>query len=429
MLCRLWQQGSCHFGDRCKFVHPGPPGSGEPAQGGKGDVCHRFLRGTCRFGENCRYLHPANGGGQGGGRGKGWSRAAGQGFGKGGGFESKGSGIGKGPGQDLRALTGPYLGRGSELAKVWWMSDHMGHTDGIYASIVMGDRVCTGGRDGRLLLWRGGTSPQSGNLCFVEDNAVDLPAGVSSLLYHAESKWLFCGLMNGLIKAFRQEPHAEAMLTGHGEAVTSMLVHESVLLSGSHDGTIRAWQYDPASSGFRCAATVACPLGEVFKLHLQLPTGLWVGAQRGISCVDLQTMQPKGNIEAPARVVGLLSYQECVIAAFANGVVKVFDAVGKEQFSHGPLGEHTTNTAIAMMRVPRDGKDVLLCAQEFGYVTVYDVPDFNPRGTFTTGYDGEVMAIVDMGSGGIFVTCGLSGDVVIWRWEEDGNMATSGGMF
>lgn len=48
--------------------------------------------------------------------------------------------------------------------------------------------------------------------------------------------------------------------------------------------------------------------------------------------------------------------------------------------------------------------------------TVYDVPDFRPRGTFTTGYDGDVTAIVDMGNG-IFITCGLAGDVVIWRWD------------
>uniref|UniRef100_A0A7S4PTD7 C3H1-type domain-containing protein n=1 Tax=Alexandrium monilatum TaxID=311494 RepID=A0A7S4PTD7_9DINO len=429
MLCRFWQQGSCRHGDQCRYQHgggAGPVGGGPPpAPPGKGQVCRDFLRGSCRYGGACRYVHAEDGqkGGQ-GGRGKGghWNRPAGQGCGKGG-FEGKGPGPFKGPGGgDLRSLTGPYLGKGSELLKIWYMPETQGHDDGIYAACVMGDRVCTGGGDRRLLVWTGHCSPQ-GTLSFVEDNAVEFPAAVSSLLFHGESKWLFCGLFDGQIKAYRQEPFTEATLIGHGEAVTSMLIHESVLLSGSHDGTIRAWQHDPGSGGFRCAATVQSPLGQVFKIHVQPPSSLWVGAQRGISCVNLQTMQPVGNIEAPARVVGLLPYENSIIAGFANGVVKAYDPAGNEQFSQGPLGEHTTNTTISMMRIPRINKDVLLCGQEFGYVTVYDMPDFKPRGSFTTGWDGEVMAIVDMMADGVFVTCGLSGDVVIWRWREDGGAA------
>jgi len=243
-------------------------------------------------------------------------------------------------------------------------------------------------------MWTGRRT-REGGLALAEDNEVQFHAGVSSLLFHAESKWLFCGLLDAQIRAFRQDPPAEATLAGHGEAVTSMLVHESVLLSGSHDGSIRAWRCDASGTCFVCVTTIPSPLGQVFKLHLQ-PGALWVGAQRGISCLDLQTMQPRGNVESIARVVGLLPYRDCVIAAFANGIIKVFDAAGNEQFSHGPLGEHTTNTAVALMHIQRAQKDVLLCGQELGYVTVYDLPEFRPRGSFTTGYDGDVMAIVDM---------------------------------
>merc|ERR1712048_918726 len=130
----------------------------------------------------------------------------------------------------------------------------------------------------------------------------------------------------------------------------------------------------------------------------------WIGADKGICCVSLQTMAPVGSIDSQARVVGLLSYQSRVLAGFADGIIKVYDAKGCEEFSHGPLGEHTTNTSIALLRHPYANKDLLLCGQEFGYVTVYDIPDFAPRGTFTTGYEGEVTAIVDMVADGIFVT-------------------------
>jgi len=425
MLCRLWQQGCCTYGEQCRYLHSG---AGTSTQGSGREVCRHHLRGTCRFGETCRYAHVGEAGGKKGqagrGKGAGWDRSgAGQGCGKGGGP----FGVGKGPGADVRSLTGPYLGRGSELAKVWWMPDTQGHDDGIFTAIMMGDRVCTGGKDGRLMVWMGQRS-NTGSNTLVEDNEVDFGSGVTSLLFHAESKWLFCGLFNGDIRAFRQEPAAETRLTGHREPVTCMLVHESVLVSGSHDGSVRAWQYDTAGNSFQCVATIASPLGQVFKILVHPSGNLWVGSQRGITCVNLQSLQPVGNVESPSRVVAMLLYQSSIIVAFANGTIKVYDATGNEQFSHGPLGEHTTNTSVAMMRIPNKGKDVLLCGQELGYVTAYDIPDFKPRGSFSTGYDGEVMTILDLGADGLFVTCGFSGDVVIWRWEEDkamGVMSTS----
>merc|ERR1712194_801710 len=122
---------------------------------------------------------------------------------------------------------------------------------------------------------------------------------------------------------------------------------------GSMDGSVRIWKFDEAACGFTCAAMLPSAVGPVFALHAQLPEALWVGA-----------------------------YQGAVLVAFADGVVKFYDPVGKEQFSHGPLGEHTTNTAASILRHPREGKDILMCGQEWGYVTAYDLPDFRPRGTF-----------------------------------------------
>lgn len=327
-----------------------------------------------------------------------------------------------GPVGGEKELTGPYLGKGSELRKVWSMPDDRGHEDGIQAGIAMNDRLCTAGHDQRLLLWRGENDPQRpGGVILALDNEVAFSAAVTALLFHAQSKWLFCGLASGTIRAFRQEPLAQADLAGHTAPVTKMLVHEAILLSASEDSTVRAWRHDDASGGFQCAATINIPTGPVYALHVQLPGGIWAGAARGISCIDLQTLQPVGNIESTAPVVELLAYQDCVLAGYADGVVKVFDAAGAEKFKHGPLGEHTTNFSLALMRHPHSKKDMLLCGQEFGYVTAYDVPEFRPRGTFSTGYEGEVTAIVDMGANGLFVTCGLSGDVVIWRWESDLN--------
>lgn len=256
-----------------------------------------------------------------------------------------------------------------------------------------------------------------------QENEVSFSAGVSALLFHAASKWFFCGLLDGLIKAYRQDPVAEANLQGHTGAVAALLLHEDVLLSGSEDCSVCACKYDAACGAFQCATTVASTVGPVFALHVDMTSaGLWVGGHQGISCVSLQTMQSSGSIASPAQVVALLPYESCVIAAYGDGVVKVFDAGGKEQFSHGPVGEHTTNTAVTIMRHPVAGKMLLLCGQELGYITAYDLPEFRPRGTFSTGYQGDVTAIVDMGADGLFFTCSFSGDVILWRWERDGSV-------
>merc|ERR1712048_1144230 len=135
--------------------------------------------------------------------------------------------------------------------------------------------------------------------------------------------------------------------------------------------------------------------------------------------MKLQIMQSAGTVASSERVLCLLAFEGHVVVAYRNGVIKAFNPEGVETFSHGPLGHHNTNTAVALMRHPDGGKAILLCGQKLGYVTVYDLPEFRPRGTFSTGYDGDVTAILDLEQNGLFATCGLSGDVILWRWGAD----------
>jgi len=322
-----------------------------------------------------------------------------------------------------KALNGPYLGQGSELRKMWTMPDGQGHNDSIAAAALLNDGMCTGGLDRRLIMWRG-EAGQDG-LALKLDKEVEFAAGISSLLYDAATKWCFVGLMDGTIKVYRQEPLAEATLQGHTGHVSAFVFHEGVLLSGSQDSSVRAWKIDAASGSFQCAASVDGGVGPILALSVEgSAAGLFLAGEQGISCVSLQSMQPVGRIGPHAPVVGLVSYEGLVIASYSNGVIKAFDGTGAEKFSHGPIGEHTTNTAVALMRHPFAGKIVLLCGQALGYVTAYDLPDFKPRGTFSSGYQGDVTAIVDMVSDGMFLTCGFSGDVTIWRWENNGSVSS-----
>jgi len=282
----------------------------------------------------------------------------------------------------------------------------------------VGDRICTGCRDGRLVFWSG--TVLHGSLALVQESVVGLEACATAMLYHAASKWIFCGLSSGQIKAYRREPPADYTLVGHTAAVSTFVIHEAILLSGDQDSCIRLWRHSETSAGFECVATVRSEAGGVTALLVQMPENLWVGGQSGINCLRLQRMESAGTLASAERVVSLLSFESYVLAAYGNGAVKAFNAAGVETFCHGPAVEHSSNTVMTTMRHPGSGKAMLLCGQKRGLVAVYDLPEFRPRGTFSTGYEGDVTAIVDLDQDGLFATCGLSGDVVLWRWEGNG---------
>ena len=60
-----------------------------------------------------------------------------------------------------------------------------------------------------------------------------------------------------------------------------------------------------------------------------------------------------------------------------------------------------------------------------GYITAYDLPEFRPRGSFCCKDRSDVKAIVDARSEGVFLTAGLHGDIIIWRWGAAGGPTVS----
>jgi len=301
--------------------------------------------------------------------------------------------------------------------KIWAFPNHCQGLAGISCAILVGDQLCTGCVDGQVWCWKG--VMQSGSLALSQQTHICLPAKVTAMLHHAPSGWLFFGLATGQIRACKPEGQTEALLEGHTAAVTALQVHEAVLISGAADGTIRLWRCCDGSR-FECQATLQNSAGPVSTLLVQLPESLWVGGMHGINCLRLTTMQSVGMIASTERVVALLPIATHVLAAYANGMFKAFSAAGLETFSYKPPeGQTSATTTVALMHHP-NGQVMLLCGQQLGVVMVYDVlPEFNTRGAFCTGYRGDVSTIVDIRQGGLFATCGLTGDVTMWRWGSD----------
>ncbi|CAJ1407861.1 unnamed protein product [Effrenium voratum] len=323
-----------------------------------------------------------------------------------------GGGGGRGPDE---AATGPMLGRGSELQKVYYMPHNMGHNDGM---VMAENKIFSGGRDENLFVWRAEKNA-SGELQLVQDcPSVHLGSSVTSLCYEAASTWLFCGLWSGEIRAFCKQPVKEERLTGHRRSVTCLQVHSSVLISGSNEGTVRLWT--AANGSFQChGQPLTNPSGPVTCLRV-FNGALWVGGQTGISCFDLGSLQARGTIASQQQVTGLLECQGFMIATFRNGEVSIYDASGGQIFHRPPMGEHTSNTAVELMMHPTANKPMLLCGQLYGYVTAYDLPEFKPRGSFCCKDRSDVKAIVDAKGDGVFLTAGLHGDIIVWQWGGAG---------
>jgi len=323
--------------------------------------------------------------------------------------------------------TGSMLGRGSELENVYTMPSSMGHESGVNCLLISDDRIYSGGRDNSLFIWRAVPGPDNGLELVQDGQPLDMGSSVCAMCYDPATKWLFCGLWSGEINAFCKEPFMEDVLAGHRRSVSVLRVHSGVLISGSNDGTVRLWTRNPQNGKYQCFGDgLQNPSGAVTDAAV-MNEALWIAAQNGITCFDLATMQPRGTIPSTHQVTGLRECSGYMIASFRNGDLKVYDGSGTETFNLPSRGEHTSNIAIEVMMHPIAGKPMLLCGQQYGFVTAYDLPDFRPRGSFVCRNNSDVKAIVDVKQGGLFITAGVHGDIMVWKWgQPDPNAAALG---
>mmetsp|Transcript_24154 Transcript_24154/g.54604 ORF Transcript_24154/g.54604 Transcript_24154/m.54604 type:complete len:407 (+) Transcript_24154:240-1460(+) len=333
--------------------------------------------------------------------------------------------VGGGAGPD--SPTGPMLGKGSELQRMYTMPHDMGHASGINCMVMADGKIYTGGRDNSLFVWRGEQAPGGGFQLVQDCPPIPLGNSVTSLFYEPASKWLFCGLWNGEIAAFCKEPIGEDRMAGHRRSVASITVHSSVVISGSNDGTVRLWTFNAQTRRFAChGQPLQNPSGPVNAVKV-LGNGLWVAGQSGITCFDLESLQARGTITSVHPVTGLLECQGYMLATFRSGDVKIYDSAGAETYHHPSRGDHTSNTAMEIMMHPTESKPMLLCGQTQGYVTAYDLPDFRPRGSFVCKPNSDVKAILDTKHGGMFLTGGMHGDIQVWQWGAPPQFKDTGG--
>lgn len=280
------------------------------------------------------------------------------------------------------------------------------HGDALTAICVADDAVYTSSRDGTLKRWR----PQRSAANLFELAAeCEVPLGGQCWCMVAAGEWVFCGLSDGRIRAFSKAGQ-DLQLSGHTQGVSAMLPHQSVLLSGSAEGAVRCWSFDSALGAFVNSHTVDDLIPGQVRCLTVMGSQLWVGGNEGITLVDLASLSRAVRIQPLKKVVGFLEFQAHMIAAYADGSMRVFDAAGVETHAQKALAAGPLLCIAGLETGPR-----VLCAHARGNVSCIGLPAFELKCSWRVLADAAVRCVCSARHDGIFIIGGENGDLQVWQ--------------
>lgn len=324
----------------------------------------------------------------------------------------KGKGKGKGLGK-AKSRGGPPGAPSSKVDRVEeeGIARHCevrgAHSAAITAIAMTEQGIFTASKDKSLKRWRP-VKKEDGHFELQADISTPLPESCFSLLFN--SGWFFCGLWDGSIRAFSQEG-AEATLLGHTRRVTSLLVHQSVVISGSADQEVRLWQHSAGANTFSCTHTIRDSVpGAVTKLHV-LGEYLFIGGMSGLAMCNLQSLTITRLLPPTRAVSSLLEFQGHLIVAYADGGLRVFDGEGAPKTELKPAAAGALLSIAGLESGPR-----VLCGHAGGQVSTIALPGFEPRARFQALEEGSrVESLLCAGHDGIFLLGSEDGTLQLWQ--------------
>jgi len=325
--------------------------------------------------------------------------------------------------------TGPLLGRGSELKKVYAIhpGSRYSHWNSVEAmSLFSQSSFVSASSDSHFIIWEAKEGGPNGIMIENKDTIECKSGGGCSSLHlfkiDENNSMLFCGMQNGQIKCYHSNGK-QMCLSGHERTVTCLTVHltpvgQPVLISASEDANIRLWVYNDSAGCFNNTHTLNGQCGAVLSIQV-LGVLLWIGGDDGISILNLEKLEfhkEKINRDQGAFCGPFLHYKQHIIAAFRDGSVIVYDSDGGHVFRKEQQGSHKSNIASALVFHEGIKDHLMLCGYRDGWVTAYDLPNFEARGSFVGVEGSDVTCILDLGVDGMFAVGGKQGDITLWQW-------------
>ncbi|CAK9036276.1 unnamed protein product [Durusdinium trenchii] len=305
--------------------------------------------------------------------------------------DAKGKGKGKGhKGREWRPKTvvrvdADAIGRHCEVRGA--------HGSSIQAMVMTEQGIYTASQDKNLKRWKPKLS-STGVFELEAELTVPLPDSGHSLLF--SGGWLFCGLWDGQVQAFAQDGSV-SVLKGHSKRVTTLAVHQGVLMSGSADKEVRLWQMDPAAKTFNCTHAIEESLpGPISKIHV-LGNHLFVGGLYGLAMLDLATLKVTKLLPPTKAVTDLLEFQGHIIVAYSEGMIKIFDAEGNQK------SEKSLDAGPILRLAGLESGPRVLCGHARGQVSTITLPSFEFKTAFQALPGQKIDSLLCAGHDGIFL--------------------------
>ncbi|CAK0857497.1 unnamed protein product, partial [Prorocentrum cordatum] len=153
------------------------------------------------------------------------------------------------------------------------------HDGAVTAVCVTQDGVYTASQDGGLKRWK---PRQAASGRFELQPELQVPLGGPCWCMLHEGDWLFCGLESGRVRAFSRQG-VDLTIEQRAEGVSSMLVHQDVLLTGSASGGVGCWKYSPEAGTFANVHAVADVASSQVRCLAVMSGRLWVGCSGGVT--------------------------------------------------------------------------------------------------------------------------------------------------
>jgi len=281
------------------------------------------------------------------------------------------------------------------------------HSAQITAIAMTEEGIYTVSQDKSLKRWKPERADANGPYQLKAELTVELGCACFCLL--CNGGWLFCGLWDGSIKAFSKDG-ANTVLKGHTKRVTALLIHANVLISGGADREVRLWQFNESNKTFACSHTLKESMPGPISCMRVLGEHLFIGGLSGVAMCNLTSLAVTKLLPPMKSVSQFLEFMGCVIVAYAEGALRIFDAEGTMK------SEMKTMAAGPIVSIGGlESGPMLLCGHAHGQVSTISLPGFEFRTQFQAIVNDSIESLFCPGDSGLFLLGSKHGALQLWQ--------------
>ncbi|KAH7649523.1 zfwd1 [Cryptosporidium bovis] len=263
------------------------------------------------------------------------------------------------------------------------------------------------------------------------DSTINCNSEVCSCLTYGDV--LFCGLINGTIRAFHRPTGSFTDLNGHSQEIHQLLIIDNVLVSACWGGKVIFWKFDQHTGTFVISAQIQAK--EHIKCLKYFPyknpnannqnstnaiqqegcPHLWICGGGIVQIVDLINLQVIREIMFDGGpIMSVLEYEKHLVLCSLQGVIRVISITGEETYRKS-LG---SPTLCMDGSTTGDGKHILMMGQNNGHLRCITLPLFDSILEFhTPDTRSEVRLVSNLGgSPGIILTAHWDGALNLYQW-------------